>query len=249
MCDMVKRFSRRRALQACAVGLGASVAGCTFVNGQPEGDAPTETDGSPTERNCPAQSDTPTEQSPAPGDGFPRLAVTSTSAPQAYEVTTTARVTRPFTAESPAQVRTTFRNEAPTERVFWFGSTVPFTPKTVQHSTKSAQLQLVPESGVGRVDTNEDGEFTVIPEQPDGGCWQAEDGIVFADERRFIRLVGCDTATETFTVVAHPENGECIPNGAYRTSSSWATSEEDGETSTEQKSDWELTLTVSPSLQ
>lgn len=46
---MVTEHSRRRVLQACAVGFGVGVAGCTAGNGQPEDDAPTETAASPTD--------------------------------------------------------------------------------------------------------------------------------------------------------------------------------------------------------
>lgn len=45
---MVTQCSRRQVLQAWAVGLGASVAGCTVTNGQSEGDAPMETRGQAT---------------------------------------------------------------------------------------------------------------------------------------------------------------------------------------------------------
>lgn len=242
---MPNRCSRRRVLQACAVGIGVTTAGCSVGTGPSGANSPTESTKSPTDRTCPAQSSTFTEQPPTPGDGFPRLAVTSTSPSSADEVTTTATVTRPFTADSPAQIHTTFRNKARTERVFWFGTTVPFTPTSVQHASQSAMLQLVPESGVGTIDTNRDGEFQAVPEQPHDGCWQAEDEIVFSDERRFIRLEECGSATETFTVVAHPSNEACLPTGTYRTTSSWATSDTDGKTSTEQKSEWELALTVS----
>lgn len=43
------QYSRRRALQACSVGVGATVAGCVFGNEQPGDDVPMETDESPTE--------------------------------------------------------------------------------------------------------------------------------------------------------------------------------------------------------
>lgn len=57
---MIYRYSRRQVLQACSAGLGASVAGCTSTNGQPEGNSPTETDGSPTE----AETETETHTTP-----------------------------------------------------------------------------------------------------------------------------------------------------------------------------------------
>lgn len=46
---MVTQYSRRRVLQVCAVGFGASVAGCTSDLGQSEEDTPTDTGESPTE--------------------------------------------------------------------------------------------------------------------------------------------------------------------------------------------------------
>lgn len=239
--------TRRKVLQLVTGSLGSVLAGCAGFRGATQ-ETPTPPDSraaSPTSE-CTPPAEPTSRKTTTPDDGFPHLSVASNTPPAGYEVATTARLVRPFTADAPAQIRVAFTNTARAERVFWFGSTVPFTPETVRHGTKPAQLQLVPENKPGGMDTNDDGDIQVLPGEPTDGCWQAEDEVIFSDERRFIRLGACETATVVFSVVAHPANTGCIPRGTYRTTSTWETAAEYGETSTDRDATWKLTLTIRP---
>lgn len=197
------------------------------------------------DRDCTTASRTPTEPTATPSPGFPEISVSSNRPPAALEVTTTASIIRPFTTESPAVVRVTFTNSASAERAFWFPSVVPFTPLSVRHGSRSAELQLVPPNWRSGIDTNEDGNFELVPDRPDSGCRQAVDEVVFTAEINLVRLAPCETLSETFRIVGHPTNETCLPEGTYRTTSTWETSEEYGATSTGRREEWELTFELS----
>lgn len=188
--------------------------------------------------------DTTSGSTSTPEADYPSLSVSSSSPPPASDVETGVELLEGFTAASPAAVRVAFTNTASTERAFWFGTVVPFTPGPIRHADEAARLQLVPESGAGVVDTNEDGELQAVPDRPTDGCWQAPDEILLTDELNQARLDPDETATERFTVVAHPGNEGCLPDGPYRTVSSWYAADEDGNQDTAHE--WEITLTVSP---
>lgn len=158
--------------------------------------------------------------------------------PLDHEVYADATLTRAPTAEHPARIHVSFTNLADTERGFWFGTVVPFTPKRVFHTEVDARLQFVPLDGVGVLDSNDDGEFHAVPQQPSDGCWQADDEVVFTDEERLERFGYCETLQATFDVVGHPSNDGCQPAGSYRAERTWRTSDEYGETSQEVDITW-----------
>lgn len=108
-------------------------------------------------------------------------------------------------------------------------------------------MQLVPETedGVSIIDTNADGAFQPVPEKPGDGCWTAADEVIFTDELQSAVLAACESVTETFTVVGHPTNESCPPEGTYRIGSTWQIYDESGEPGEEFT--WEITLGLSSS--
>ena len=199
---MANFLSRRRVLQTVTGCIASSLGGCT----------------TPSERGSPTAQGTLTPKITT-GDMFPQLSVSSNTLPSDPEVRTKVSQIHRFTAESLARIRAKLTNTAQAERIFWFGSVVPFTPFEVQHKTKQAQLQLVPvpEEASGAIDSDNDGEFDVVPDATNKRCWQAEDEVIFSSERKFVTLDKKESVEKVFTVVGHPTEDECLPKGKYQT--------------------------------
>jgi len=226
---MMNFLSRRRVLQTVTGCIASSLGGCT----------------TPSERGSPTAQATPTPKITT-GDTFPRLSVSSNTPPSDSEMRTEVSRIHRFTAESPARIRAKLTNTARAERVFRFGSVVPFTPFNIQHETKQVQLQLipVPEEASGAIDSNDDGEFDVVPDATNKRCWNAEDEVVFSSERRFVTLDKKESVEKVFTVVGHPTDDECLPKGKYQTANSISISNKKEDATPGQKFSWEIRLTL-----
>ena len=243
---MEQPTTRRRFL--AVLGTGSVIGGCASRPAT-DSDPPEVSDSTASPTAVRPNCGTPGEQTTAaasPSDGFPKVGVSSSDPPTTAQVRQMATVTRPFTAESPARVRFRFTNTAPDPRVFWFGGVVPFTPASVTHETDTARLQLVPvRSGAAGVDTNDDGEFTVVPDTPQGGCWQAVDEVIYPDVRQFVELDPCESAAASFEAVAHPDNDRCLPGGQYVTRDEWTTANEPRSTAQDVSFTWRVVVSLS----
>lgn len=129
---MVKQYSRRRVLQACSVGLGASVAGCSFVNGQPEGDTSTETDEKPTE----TETDTETHTTECATN---YLSVKATSEEELEGESFEKRLYEDLSSEQQDQFKTALNDGQPSisdeNESDWYGTTT--------YQGNEQQIQLV----------------------------------------------------------------------------------------------------------
>lgn len=129
---MVKQHSRRHVIQACVVGLGASVAGCTFVNGQPEEGTSTEMDKSPTETET-ATETPPTECSTN------HLTVRATSGEELEGEAYEKRLYEDLSSEQQDQFRTALNGGQPRisdeHESDWYG--------TITYKGNERRIQLV----------------------------------------------------------------------------------------------------------
>lgn len=131
---------------------------------------------------------------------------------------TQAAVTQAATDRRPGILTLEFINRTSTRVSLQFGGAPPLSGLELNHERTDASIVLVPPnlpSSVSVVDHNEDGEFSIVPDEPMDGCWTAADLPVVQDSFQAISLGPCDSFQREYYLLNHPENTACRPSGIY----------------------------------
>jgi len=64
-------------------------------------------------------------------------------------------------------------------------------------------------------DSDDDGEFTSIPETRTDGCWVGTDIPYTTSYFESVELEPCDSYRSEFFVISHPDNDGCQDDGVY----------------------------------
>ena len=165
---------------------------------------------------------------------FSTVAVEGDTIPERLQVGITVELVEQFSWTTPAQVRITLTNQAPSEARFLFGAYPPFHAMKCRHENSSALAYCLP---VGKR-VNE----TLVPEQPTEGCWELASAFEIADRGLIWQAQPGEATSRDYVVVADPANDPCLPAGEYRCEEEWGK----GERQHEQWYSWGCTLSIEP---
>lgn len=115
---------------------------------------------------------------------------------------------RVMTAERPATVEITFRNEGSESRAFGFGRPAPFATRASDRKPGWTLLDL---ESLGESDEpTRTSENCWKPEYDDQSAYEQLDVVDFYELRR------CEALSETYQLWTHFRHEECMPAGRYR---------------------------------
>jgi hypothetical protein len=165
---------------------------------------------------------------------FPTIDVEGDTISEHLQVGITVELTEPFSWSTPAQVRITLTNQAPSEARFLFRAYPPFPGMKYKHGNSSALLYCLP--------LGASAHEPMIPEQPTEGCWELASPFEVVDRGLIWEAQPGEATTRDYVVVADPANDPCLPPGEYRCEEEWAK----GERQREQWYSWGCTLSIDP---
>lgn len=128
-----------------------------------------------------------------------------------------ATILASFDRNHPARLTVELQNTSDNPLTVICGSTPPISDYVGQQPESDARLLLIPDNrtALGFEGTERDGD-PFVPEQAQKDCWRAQHVPIAPDIADETQLVPNECLAHTYTVVAHPENGGCIPSGDYR---------------------------------
>jgi len=130
----------------------------------------------------------------------------------------TATVTQTDPEESPHVVEVSLSNRSTEDMSLQSGAIPPFSSLELDHLRQDASVFLLPTpvpDTLGIIDSNEDGEYGILPEQPIEGCWESIDRPVLPEAFERLEINACDSYSRRFSLLSHASNSECFPRGSY----------------------------------
>lgn len=126
------------------------------------------------------------------------------------------------TPEHPPAVKLLVSNLTGVPRQFAFGTTPPFTRRTLAHSDGDvpaepdgdAALVVVPGAGTfGPHGTSYVERY--VPDEPRDGCWRASE-VPHRKDGGTLRILDAGAGVfRTYSLLDHPDNATCLPEGRY----------------------------------
>jgi len=187
---------KRRTLLA-----GAGISFSTFAGCLDEGSA-TNDDGS-SNRACAAIEDVEVENEP--GEGFPAVTLEADESGVDH-LRIAVDLLRHFDNEAPARFRITVMNDSDEEQTLSFLMLQPFPPVAGHHTETDSMLFIDPEEYSGMD----------VPDSPQNGCWEVEDGFDISDIEDVATVEPCEEISREYDVYSYRGNPECLEEGEYR---------------------------------
>lgn len=169
----------------------------------------------------------------------PKIRLESDPVPGEWNVEIDVTISNQFSSEDPARLRISLTNTAGHGREYWLGRLTPFMNIVGEHRSNDARILLYPVHPHPGVDTYHGEEApAAIPSRPVDGCWRAKDYISIDLGPQKVTLSPQEEIGETYAVLDHPDNSNCLAEGEYRF---------DDSTITPTADEWGFTLSISTS--